>query len=140
MRREDKRGEDEKGGEGRGGENVVLGSLSLICQVSEAAPGQIKNKSELLLVIILVSSNSCLCSHYKVRCLISVAHKAQLTQSFRAVDVSRALYMSQMQPLLSFLCKCVSRKSSCPGCELPVGLPSPLGGSHSQTLFCFCFC
>lgn len=41
-RKEDKRGEDEKGGEGRGGKNVVLGSLSLICQVSEAAPGQIK--------------------------------------------------------------------------------------------------
>lgn len=57
-------------------------------------------------------------------------------ESFRAVDVSRVLHMTQLQPFLCFLpCNCVSRKSSCPGCELPIGWPRPSGGTTVKRCF-----
>ena len=57
-------------------------------------------------------------------------------ESFRAVDASKAPQMSQLQPFLCFFpCHCVSRKSSCPGCELPLGLPCPSTDSELKCSF-----
>ena len=84
--------------------NELAQTLFHLSTVSEAASEQ-EEKVKAIVSYDSVYSNSCLYSYYKVKCLISVAHEAQLIWSFRAVDMSRALkYVSvatltQLPPL-----------------------------------------